>query len=674
MFCTNCGNNVNEGAQFCTYCGASFVNTAEPEYVEEVKEGKKGKGLKLIVILGALVISMALAATGVVLAWNNKLDNECDKLLTSIGSYQIPQYNEKKDSISLELKELGILNISDKKEIIETLKEMEEEVIDANSQLTEYETELKEMMENKDQYNLDESYKEYEELLDQCNSAVQSKDIEEIENLLNDTKEELKELIQKNEDYITEYLNEYKNIDMSLASLEEVETYNGGVEKIKELASQENYSEVKGILDDINDVVTQYIEPENYLDVSVQQVDVSAYPNIKLYTRITEQNTNEVPKNLDNTLFFIRKKDANAYYVKKVISKVTQLNEEESLNIDMVADISGSMYGRPLNEAKTIMSNFIGSVQFNAGDKVELTTFSTGVYIEEEFTGDKNILINKINNLETGDMTSLYDALYTSVVRVAAQPGAKCVIAFTDGLDNYSNCTSDEVITIAKRYHVPIFIIGIGSSSDYNAQNIATQTGGRYYSVNDINSMEEIYKEIYREQKEMYLIEFVDDNDGNVTDSVDIIVGYNSKTHGGNCNFTYTPNILLSVDSSAFYKDGPEAVVEAYMKAFDDAMTNRDFSYISDYLKKNSNIYNMQEKYVQRGIDESLVSYEIVDVTYNNSNESIVTTRETFYVQAKNEPLYLMTQQCKYIVVYENNEWKITDFAGSVEVLSRINQ
>ena len=68
---------------------------------------------------------------------------------------------------------------------------------------------------------------------------------------------------------------------------------------------------------------------------------------------------------------------------------------------------------------------------------MELTTFSTGVYIEREFCSDSNALIADIANLDTGNMTSLYDALYTAVTRVAAQNGAKCVIAFTDGNDKH---------------------------------------------------------------------------------------------------------------------------------------------------------------------------------------------------------------------------------------------
>lgn len=671
MFCKKCGREVQDGSRFCTSCGAIIENEGVFEQIEATPKNSNNKSF---VILWLLLISLTLMVGGGFLIWSQSLNRQCNSLMTSIESYQIPMASEKKDTFYKELEEISIFDVEAKQEMIQNLKNLEEEAKEAADELVETETELKGLMDTKEQYNLDESFIDYEAVLDECNAAVQSRDAEKAIDLLEKSNEALKQLVEKNEGYINKQLESYANIDLSIASAEEVSEYNKGIEKLKELSNQKKFNEAKSVMVDVDNVVLQYIEPEKYLNVSVQQLDVTAYPNVKLYTRIEDQNTKNVPENLKDTLFFVRKKDANAYYVKQVVSKVTQLNETESLNIDMVADISGSMDGSPIQEAKMIMSNFIRSVQFDAGDKVELTTFSTGVYIVEEFTNNENILIEKINNLVTGDMTSLYDALYTSVSRVAAQPGAKCVIAFTDGMDNYSNCSSDDVIELAKRYHVPIFIIGIGNYSDYNASNIASQTGGKYYTIYDVNSMEEIYQEIYREQKELFLIEFIDDNTGKISDESDLIVGYNSKEYGGKSNFTYKPNVLLSVTGTSFYKDGPEAVVEGYMNGFDDAMTNRDFSYISDYLKVDSNIYNAQKKYVQRGIEESLVSYEIVDVTYNNNNESIVTTRETYYVQKPGEPLHMMTQQCKYIVVFENNQWKMIDFAGSVEVLSKINQ
>ena len=414
-------------------------------------------------------------------------------------------------------------------------------------------------------------------------------------------------------------------------------------------------------------------EPAVPLSMAVQQIDVSKFPEIKLYLRL-ETDSGEVPDDLDQTLFYVRREDANREYIEQKVKKVTQLDKAENLNIDMVADVSGSMDGTPLMQAKDVMNRFLASVQFNAGDTVELTTFSTGVYINQEFCDDLSTLTGRVNGLVTDDMTSLYDALYTAVTRTASRSGAKCVIAFTDGLDNYSSCTIDDVVEIAKRYHVPIFIIGIGDI-DYNAISyIAQETGGACYTTGDVISMEDIYNEIYRIEKELYLVEYTDNTGADATEAVNLIVGYRSGDYDGESSYSFTPNILMDVDAGTLYTTGPEAVVEKYIKAFDDAMTESQFSYIEDCLLKDSPIYVGQKDYVLKGYTEKLDAFEIVKVDYRTSTECVVTTRETYYVQASGKPLQLMTQECKYVVLDVNGRWYISDFAENVNVLMRINR
>ncbi len=475
--------------------------------------------------------------------------------------------------------------------------------------------------------------------------------------------------------FIQEQISFYESVDMSEAEEEEVSSYETEMETLETLtkSGDQNYPAIKEALEKVDDAAFLYVESENDLNVEVQQVDASEFPKVRLYVNVEDPSTGDVPEDLDNALFYIRKEDANAKFVRQTVTEANQLNEEEALKVDMVADVSGSMSGSPLNEAKSIMNNFISSVQFEAGDLVELTSFATGVRLEQEFCDDASLLTQKVNGLVTGDMTSLYDALYTAVERVAAQTGARCVIAFTDGNDNYSNCTQEDVIEVANRYHVPVFIIGIGSIDASQISYIAEQTGGAYYSIQDVYSMDSIYQEIYQMEKELYLLEFEDSTGATVDDEANIQVGYHSREYGGECDYTYEPNILLSAGSEDIYTDGPEAVVEQYLKNFPAAVTNNDFSLIADYMKAGSDIYNEQEKYVQRDITEQLDTYELTDVTYSDENNCVVSTRETYYVQVAGKALQLMTQECQYALEKTGDQWEMTAFVD-LKVVSRIKQ
>ncbi len=661
MYCGNCGHQLPDGSKFCENCGAR-VDLDQPK-------SKRSSKKPLI----AAVIVVVILAVGLIGYNTVGLAMKKSQMASQIDKSKIAEYIGKKDKMLDEWDLLGIADLTEKKTMLHQL----EDICDNIDDFEECKREIQTMESEKENYNLDaDSYNAYLEVLDDCQTAIDElRATDALENYAA-AQSALEELVRANDTYIEERMELYESLDLSSADQDVTDGYEKNLKEIEALGESDNvnYSAYKTAFANMDETIYMYIDPEKELNVSVQQIDASEFPKVKLYLSVQDTASGEVPSDLESSFFYINKEDANAEYVKQVVSDVGQLDESEALKIDMVADVSGSMEGSPLAEAKAIMSNFVNSVQFEAGDMVELTSFATGVRLEEEFTDDADLLIEDINRLYTGDMTSLYDALYTAVGRVAAQTGARCVIAFTDGNDNYSSCSANDVIMMANRYHIPVFIIGIGNIDASSMTQIANQTGGAYYSIADVYSMQSIYDEIYRMEKELYLLEYEDSSGADITDTAHIQVGYRSLHYGGECEYSYTPNTLISVNASTLYTDGPEAVVEKYMKNFDDAMTNSDFSYIEDCLLAGSSIYTEQQAYVQKGITEMLDSYEIVSTDYSDSNNCVVTTRETYYVQKPNKPLQLMTQQCRYSVTKNGDSWKMTAFAGKVEVLSRINQ
>lgn len=611
MFCRNCGHELEEGDLFCPNCGTK-TDYAERKPDKDEFESDQPEHHPKKRKSGKPVLAAVIIGILLILA------------LGGGAAYATIGLNMQKDQALQEVQDSGFL---------------------------EYEAKAEKASEKWDKLGV-------------LDVKEKQKIIGELRTVKNDL-----------DDYIQDQIRYYESVDMSKADETELSSYEKEMKQVNDLAQAKTkkYAKLKEAFDKLDEIVFMYIEPEKSINIQVQQVDASEFPKIRLYVNVEDPVTGEVPENLDGTMFYIRKADANATYVRQKVTEASQLNEMEALKVDMVADVSGSMEGSPLTEAKSIMNSFVNSMQFDAGDQVELTSFATGVRLEQEFCDDPGVLNTKINQLTTGDMTSLYDALYTSVERVAAQSGARCVIAFTDGLDNYSNCTKNDVIAVAQRYHVPVFIIGIGNIDASEIRDIADQTGGHYYSVGDVYSMESIYQEIYRMEKELYLLEFEDSTGATVDDQATIQVGYHSEEYGGECDYTYQPNVLLSADSQDIYQNGPEAVVEQYLKNFPDAVTRNDFSLISDYLKKGSDIYKEQESYVQRDITEQLDSYELTDISYNGDNNCVVSTRETYYVQVEGEALQLMTQECQYALEKNGDQWEMTAFVD-LKVVSRIKQ
>ena len=513
---------------------------------------------------------------------------------------------------------------------------------------------------------------EIEKEISLCKQLIEKEDLQNAKVEVEKVAKLLDELVNEDNKYIKDKISKIDEIDQSFLEQEDTDQIKSKKDEIEKLISENSFIKAEKEVENLSKLVTQLTTPKEKINIQIKQIDISSFPKVKLYADITNES-GKVPDDLKQVFFHLDEKDANAKYVKKTISKASQLDQEENLNVDMVMDVSASMEGSPINNVKRIMNSFVDSVQFNSGDLVELTTFSSDVTVNCEFTSDKTTLKNRINGFSTSGTTSLYDALYLAVNRVAAKSGAKCVIAFTDGLDNNSKSTVSDVINQAQKYKIPIFLIGSGVGSNSDLTRIATQTGGFYRNISSVTSLQDIYDQIYRQQKELYLIEYEDDNNQMHTNR-DIKLSYKSKDYAGEQIYEFQPTLLISTDSTLpQYGEGPEATVVNYLKNYVVAITNKDFSQISDYLLYGSNIYNTQKEYVKKNLEEKLLSYEILDVTNTDANNAVVSTRETYWVTQNGKLIEMLTQECKYKVTKSGNDWKLVDFVGKVNVVSRIS-
>lgn len=719
MYCKHCGKQIKDGAKFCQYCGQSVERaktpeeptwTQEPE-IEEAEEEtawsqenytetedyteaedyaeteeeqtekpepsakvKPQKSPKPLIAAISILCVLILGAGAVVGFMNARLGSQFKKLQNGIIADNVAECTEQLQEIKDDWKSAGIFAFGDKKDVLADLESLADQSMGYAAGLREAQEYADQAEENLQSHNFAaEEYKAYQDTIEELKTAITDRKGADAGKAMKAAEKAYDAWVSASDAYIENKVEEYKNVNLSTAESSDKEAIQNAIDQVNGLLKEENvdFDKIEEIFETADETFLKYVEPENYLNIYVQQIDVTSYPNVKLYLDITDSGNNVVD-NLDAGMFYVRKQDANGNYIKQQVKAVNQLNEIEALNINMLADVSGSMSGTPLDDAMSIMDRFIDSVQFSAGDQVALTSFSNGVYIEQDFTNDAGRLKSAVNSLYTQDMTAFFDALYTSVNKVAARSGAKCVVAFTDGMDNYSSCSANDVINLAKRYHVPIFVIGIGYEDYSYARNIAQQTGGNYYSAASVSDMSYIYDQIYKQEKELYMLEFEDTSDVSVFNESNIVTGYHTAEYGGETNYSYTPNTLVNVDDNSLYKDGPEGVVSAYMVAFADAMTNQSYSYIAPYILSGSALEAEQTKYVTRGISENIDSYEIENVEYTDNNNCVVTTRETYFVQKPGKPLSLLTQRCKYSVVKSRNDWKMTGFVDKIEVLSRI--
>lgn len=269
--------------------------------------------------------------------------------------------------------------------------------------------------------------------------------------------------------------------------------------------------------------------------------DVSAYPVIKAYFRVERSDDGTTVQGLDERSFRIQERLQGGEYLAREVRAVSPL-ENLGLNIDLVADKSDSISLEDMNQIKDVMIQFINNLHYDVGDKAEILAFDDIVQQMCCFTNDTGLLVNGINNMSTDGLTAFYDAVYVGIQNASLQGGARCVIAFTDGGDNRSIHTHKELIAYANKNQVPVYIIGVGNYVEADIlQDIATSTGGHYWFISDLYDLQDIFDQVYAEQKELYMIEYVSDSAADQYAPRDLQAAVSGGGYKGDTVTNFTP-------------------------------------------------------------------------------------------------------------------------------------
>ncbi|MFZ1731067.1 MAG: VWA domain-containing protein [Bacteroidota bacterium] len=167
-------------------------------------------------------------------------------------------------------------------------------------------------------------------------------------------------------------------------------------------------------------------------------------------------------------------------------------------SVAIVADVSGSMYGAGMTDAARNMHAFIDLLDGN-WDDAALITAGREPQIRQRFTTNKNKLNQSVDSLQPSGGSSLYDGIILGIHHLVDEGYNQCraLIVFTDGWDNTSSATVQEIISLANRNRIRLYTIGVGSVMDPTTlEMLALLTGGRNYQHPNVGQMVAIFQEV----------------------------------------------------------------------------------------------------------------------------------------------------------------------------------
>lgn len=647
MFCRNCGHNM-EDAAFCPSCGTpknNPVETQQPQptvapqtsvppveppqasvppvepmaqapYVE-VGQGKKKGAWKAV--LGTIT-ALALVAGGV-------------------GFYLWDQEQKEEARIA------------------QVVSQFEESVADFQ------EASLIQLLDDENPY-----YQEYLALVASADK-LGTADYEEMSTYTVDMTNFLEKVGESFSEETKEFLATVEAADLSMAYEEELTTIHYYTAELESALLQGDYQVLKEAKEEVNAVLTEIAKPGKEINLVIEQVDTSLFPTISVYVDARDDDGTLVEKGM-STAYLNLTELVNGETYQLTPTDMGILDQQENLCVSLVADVSGSMDGVPIADAKAAMNLFMDQMQFSIGDKVELVTFSDNVQIHQAFTSEKSNVQTSIARLTTGNLTALYDALYIAINRTASQSGAKYVMAFTDGRDNASTKTLQEVINLSQYYRVPVYIVSIGYDSEGLLSRLATETGGGYYYINSANEINKIYEDIYRNHKELYKITYETEQTEVSGSQHTLKLTLESRESSATVETTFAPNVLYNIDHIINYGDEIDMAIGKYLQGFVAAINSNNYEPLRDAVVAGSSMERIQSSFVMTDQTEVLHFYEIVSRTKIDENTYHVSTRETYDINYGTDSyvVKMILQEASYVVTKDTDGvWRLSGFVKGVK-------
>jgi tight adherence protein B len=170
------------------------------------------------------------------------------------------------------------------------------------------------------------------------------------------------------------------------------------------------------------------------------------------------------------------------------------VEDTKALESILVLDVSGSMRGERLTQAKAAATSFVNTLPADVA--VGLATFNDTVTIDVQPTKDKQAVIAGIDAAKAGQKTALYDAINAGLDLADPKLGGRLLV-LSDGGDTASLSTLEEVTQNVADSGIPVDIVALTPNVAHAEilKSIASSSGGQFILATDAGGLARAFDE-----------------------------------------------------------------------------------------------------------------------------------------------------------------------------------
>lgn len=243
--------------------------------------------------------------------------------------------------------------------------------------------------------------------------------------------------------------------------------------------------------------------------------------NGKLITNVPQSGFKVYENNVEQTLRIFRREDV-------------------PVSMGIIIDNSGSMRNKRSKVAAAALALVKAS---NPEDEVFIVNFNDDAFLDQSLTNDIKKLEEALDRLDARGGTAMRDAISMSIdyVKEKGKKDKKVLLVITDGNDNSSNSTLEQLVPKAQRSEVLIYSIGLlneeepreARSAKRALKALSEVSGGMDYYPKDLPEVETLTPQIAHEIRNQYILAYSPLNqnlDGTFRQIKVVVNGYGRPT------------------------------------------------------------------------------------------------------------------------------------------------
>jgi VWFA-related protein len=193
--------------------------------------------------------------------------------------------------------------------------------------------------------------------------------------------------------------------------------------------------------------------------------------------------------------------------------------EDVPVSMGIIIDNSGSMRDK---RAKVAAASLALVKASNPQDEVFIVNFNDDAYLDCPFTNDIKKMEEALDRIDSKGGTAMRDAISvaTDYVKDKGKKDKKVLLVVTDGNDNTSNMTLEQLVRKEQQTETLVYSIGLLSEEDKREASkakralkaLAEASGGLDYYPKDLAEVDKITPQIAHEIRNQYVVGYVPSN------------------------------------------------------------------------------------------------------------------------------------------------------------------